>query len=107
MNTKIQSKGFTAKQELENFIREKTEKLFRLYDKTLSCEVVLKVEKSETGDNKLCDIRMIIPGNDLLAGARSATFEEAAMLAIEALERQIQKKKTKARDVKNRMSELK
>jgi putative sigma-54 modulation protein len=107
MNVRIQSINFTLKQELENFIQEKTEKLYRLYDKTLSCEVVLKVEKSETGDNKLCDIRMIIPGNDLLAGGRSATFEEATMQAIEALERQIHRKKTRTLQADNKRDELK
>lgn len=91
----IQSKGFTAKQELEDFIKEKAEKLFRLYEKTLSCEVVLKIERSETRENKRCDIRMIIAGNDLLAGARCTTFEEATIQAIEALERQIHRKKTR------------
>ena len=96
MKTNIQSKGFTPKQELEDFIQSKTEKLFRLCDNALSCEVVLKVEKSATGDNKNCDVRLVIPGNDLLAGAQSSTFEEAVMQAIEALERQIHKKKTKS-----------
>jgi putative sigma-54 modulation protein len=95
MRTKIQSKGFTAKQELEDFIKEKAEKLFRLYEKTLCCEVVLKIDKSETRDNKHCDIRMVIAGNDLLAGARCTTFEEATIQAIEALERQIHRKKTR------------
>ena len=107
MNTKIQSKGFTTKKELENFIQEKTEKLFHLYEKTLSCEVVLKIEKSGTRDNKLCDIRMVIPGNDLLAGGRSNTFEEATMQAIEALERQIHRKKTRTSQRLNGKSELK
>lgn len=95
MNTKIQANGFTAKQELLDFIDEKTKKLYRLYAKALGCEIILKVEKSESKDNKLCDIRLIIPGNDLIAGARSTTFEEATMEAIEALERQIHKRKTK------------
>lgn len=107
MNVKIQSINFNTKQELEDFIHEKTEKLFRLYDKTISCEVILKIEKSETGDNKLCDIRMVIPGNDLLAGARSNTFEEATMLAIEALERQIHRKKTRTVSGRNKNKELK
>lgn len=95
MNTKIQANGFTAKQELLDFIDEKTKKLFRLYAKALSCEIILKIEKSESKDNKVCDIRLVIPGNDLIAGARSITFEDAAMESIEALERQIDKRKTK------------
>lgn len=106
MRTKIQSKDFVAKQELEDFITEKAEKLFRLYEKTLGCEVVLKIEKSETRDNKRCDIRMVIAGNDLLAGARCTTFEKATIQAIEALERQIHRKKTRSLQRVNKNSEL-
>ena len=107
MDIKIKSINFNANQELEDFILEKTEKIFRLYYKTISCEVVLKIEKSGTRDNKLCDIRMVIPGNDLLAGGRSNTFEEATMQAIEALERQIHRKKTRTSQRLNGKSELK
>jgi len=93
MNITIQPKYFTAKEELTDSIKEKAEKLFRMYDKIISCEVVLKIDKSATKENKVCDMRLIIPGNDLLAGAQSKTFEEAAMMAIGALEKQIEKRK--------------
>ena len=95
MNIKIKTLGFTAKQELTEFVHEKVGKLSVFYDKIISSEVCLCAEKSGTKENKLCDIRLIIPGNDLLASAQCKTFEEAVALAVEALERQIEKKKTK------------
>jgi ribosomal subunit interface protein len=95
MNIAIHSKDFTVKEELTGFIKEKAEKLFRIYDNIISCEVVLKIDKSATKESKACDMRLIIPGNDLLAGAKSKTFEEAAMQAIGALEKQIEKRKNK------------
>jgi ribosomal subunit interface protein len=95
MNITIQDKGFTAKKELIDFIMEKTERLFRIYDKIIHCEVTLKIDRSETKDNKICDIRLIIPGNDLLAGAQCVTLEEAVMISIGALEKQIEKRKRK------------
>lgn len=95
MNITIQPKDFTAKVELTDFIKEKAEKLFRMYDKIISCEVVLKIDKSETKENKVCNMRLMIPGNDLLASAQCQTFEEAAVQAIKSLEKQIEKRKTK------------
>lgn len=95
MNITIQPKDFTAKEGLTDFIKEKAEKLFRMYDKIISCEVVLKIDKSETKENKVCDMRLMIPGNDLLASAQCQTFEEAAVQAIKSLEKQIEKRKTK------------
>lgn len=107
MNITIQPKDFTAKKELTDFIEEKAEKLFRMFDKIISCAVVLKIDKSETKENKVCTMRLIIPGNDLMAGAQSSTFEEATMHAIEALERQIHKRKTTMLKRSNHKEELK
>jgi len=95
MNITIQPKDFILKEELTDFIKEKAEKLFRMYDKIISCEVVLKIDESATKESKVCDMRLIIPGSDLLAGAQTKTFEEAAMQAIGALEKQIEKEKIK------------
>jgi len=101
MNIKIKTLGFTAKQELTDFVNEKVEKFSYLYDKILSCEVCFNVDKSATNDNKVCDIRLIIPGNDLFSNAQCKTFEEATLQAVEALERQIEKRKTKLNVTRN------
>jgi len=95
MNIKIKSLGFTLKEELTDFVNEKVEKFAHLYNKIISCEVCFSVDKSATNENKVCYIRLIIPGNDLLSSAQYKTFEEATAQAVEALERQIEKRKTK------------
>ncbi len=95
MNIKIKTLGFIAKQELTNFVNEKVKKFAHLYDKIISSEVSFSLDKSGTNENKVCDIRLVIPGNDLLSSAQCKTFEEATAQAVEALERQIEKRKTK------------
>lgn len=95
MKVKIEAVGFTAKQELIDFIEEKAGKLYQFYDKIINIEATLNVENSDTKENKACGIRLIIPGNDLWASAQCKTFEEAAVQAVEALEKQLDKKKTK------------
>ncbi len=95
MNIKIKTLGFTAKPELTDFVHEKVEKFAHLYDKIISCEVSFSLDKSDTNENKVCDIRLVIPGNDLLSSAQCKIFEEATAKAVEALERQIEKRKTK------------
>jgi ribosome-associated translation inhibitor RaiA len=52
MKITIQPKDLTAKVELTDFIKEKAEKLFRMYDKIISCEEVLKIDKSATKEVK-------------------------------------------------------
>ena len=95
MNIKIKTLGFTAKQKLTDFVNEKVKKFSYLYDKIISSEVCFSIDKSDTKENKLCDLRLVIPGNDLMASAQCKTFEEATAQAVEALERQIEKRKTK------------
>lgn len=98
MKTNIQSIGFTASEALIAFVKEKTAKLSLHFENILSSEVCLKTDKSATNENKICDIRLVIPGNDLLASAQCKTFEEAIVQASDALLKQIEKHKTKNSD---------
>ncbi len=61
----------------------------------IGIEVSLKVDRSNTNNNKVCKIRLVVPGNDMLSGAQGKTFEAATAQAVEVLERQIERRKTK------------
>ena len=98
MTTNIQSIGFTASEELTAFVHEKTAKLSLHFENIISVEVCLSTDKSTTKENKVCDIRLVIPGNDLLASAQCKTFEEAIAIASDAVIKQIEKHKTKVHD---------
>jgi len=98
MKTNIQSIGFTASEDLTAFVKEKTAKISLHFDNIITSEVCLKSEKSATNDNKICDIRLVIPGNDLLASAQCTTFEEAIAQASDAIIKQIEKRKAKIHD---------
>ncbi|MEP7143804.1 MAG: ribosome-associated translation inhibitor RaiA [Ferruginibacter sp.] len=105
MKTNIQSIGFTASEALTAFVKEKTAKLSLHFENILSSEVCLSTDKSATNENKVCDIRLIIPGNDLLAKAQCKTFEEAVAHATDALVKQIEKHKTKIQDKRHQIIE--
>lgn len=97
MQVKINSVQFRADKKLEDFIEEKLEKLTGFYDQILGSEVFLRIENTNGPDNKVSEIRLSIPGNDLFAKKQSKTFEEATDHAIEALRRQIEKHKDKVK----------
>jgi len=101
MHINIQSPGFTINQELTGFIKEKVEKLFRYYGEIISCKVALRLDNPGTNDNKLCEIRVAIPGNDLMATALCKTFEEAVLDVVEIIKGQIKRKKTKIIGMRN------
>lgn len=96
MNVRIQSIHFDATAQLESFIEKKVTKLSRFYDGIMDAEVTLKVVKPETAMNKEASLKLLLAGNEDLFSSKTAdTFEEAIDLAVEALERQLEKTKKK------------
>ena len=95
MKINIQSPGFTAKEELLSFVNDSANKLLSYTDMIVSCDVVLRVENAEPEKNKSCNVRLGVPGNDLIASTQAKSFEEAVSSAMEILERQIKKRKDK------------
>jgi putative sigma-54 modulation protein len=95
MKVIINSVHFKADQKLETFITTKIEKLSKKHDDIIGSDVTLKLENAETPDNKITEIRISLKGNDLYASKQSKTFEEATDQAIDALKKQLEKKKGK------------
>ena len=93
MNTTINAVKFRADEKLIQFINEKIGKLDRMIDNAIGCEVTLKVDKPEADDNKVVDIRIARPGQDLFISKRADTFEQAVLEGIDALKPQLEKLK--------------
>jgi len=97
MNITIQSVRFTASEQLEQFIQQKVNKLDQFFDGIVSAEVILKLDKSDSTENKVAEISLNIPGGELFAKKQNKTFEEAVDLSVDALRKQLIKWKEKVR----------
>ncbi|MCC6690724.1 MAG: ribosome-associated translation inhibitor RaiA [Bacteroidia bacterium] len=97
MNIKIQSIHFDADSKLIEFVQEKVTKLGRFYDGIIGGEVFLKLDKSSNSENKVAEIRLQIPGNDLFVKKQCKTFEEAVDTSVLALSNQVKKYKEKVK----------
>jgi len=97
MRLNINAVHFKADKKLVAFIQEKMEKITQVFEGVIDTEVSLKVENSDTRENKITEIRVTIPGNNFYVKKQSSTFEESADEAVEALRRQIKKYKEKIR----------
>ncbi|MDY6122129.1 MAG: ribosome-associated translation inhibitor RaiA [Porphyromonas sp.] len=95
MNVRIQALHFEATDQLKEFIEKKLTKLGRFVEDADQAEVVLKVVKPETADNKNASIRIPIKGNELFAQKTSDSFEAAVDDCIDAIKKQIEKQKSK------------
>ncbi len=95
MKVQIQSIHFTADIKLEDVIKAKLTKLETFYDRIIDAEVFLKIDKDENKNNKEVEIKMNVPGANLFAKNKKASFEAAAEECTEALRRQLKKFKEK------------
>lgn len=97
MKVNINSVHFKVDQKLESFLTNKIEKLSSKHNDMIGSEVTLKIENTDTPDNKITEIRLLLKGNDLFASKQSKSFEEAADAAIDALKKQLEKHKKKTK----------
>ncbi|MCC7332196.1 MAG: ribosome-associated translation inhibitor RaiA [Flavobacteriales bacterium] len=95
VKVKITSVHFDADKKLLVFIQEKVDKLSQFYDKIIDSDVTLKIDNNNKAENKIAEIKISVPGNDIFAKKQCKTFEEATDLAVEALTKQLKKHKEK------------
>jgi putative sigma-54 modulation protein len=51
---------------LVGYVQERMDKLEKYYDKVVSSDVYLKVEKTSDKENKVVEIKMNVPGDDFM-----------------------------------------
>lgn len=99
MDVKIHSLKFDADQKLIQFIENKVSKFEQVFDNIIEVEVFLRLSKNQNAENKLVEIKISIPGNELFAKKQCKSFEEATDQSVEALRKQIKKHKEKVRGI--------
>jgi putative sigma-54 modulation protein len=97
MRVKVQCIHFDADKKLKDYVESKVSKLGNLYNGVIGSEIFLKLENTAKLENKIAEIKIIIPGNDLFVKKQCKTFEEATDTAVEALRKQLMKYKDKLR----------
>ena len=95
----VQTPDFKPNQKLLDFVTREVEKLDHLSDRIVEIRVCLKIEKTDSRDNKICELIGVMPGSELFAMRKSSAFEQATVNAVNALKRQVtdwkEKKKLK------------
>ena len=96
MTTNIQSVHFDADKKLVDFANERVSKLTTFYEGLISCDIIMRLDKSSTSENKLVEIKLLAKGHELFSKKQSASFEESVDLTCDALKTQIKKYKEKS-----------
>lgn len=98
MEIKINSVGFSASSQLEEFIQKKISKLDKYHEGIIVAEVTLKLEKDDNLENKVAEVTIAVKGQDVFAKKNAKKFEEAIDELYDVLKRQLVKIKEKERE---------
>jgi len=95
MKLQIHSIHFDADVKLLDFVQKKADKLETFYDRIIDGEVFLRLEKNDIKENKIVEIKLNLPGQQVFAKEKASSFEEATDNTTEALRRQLKRFKEK------------
>jgi len=98
MNIRIQSVNFKADQKLLEFTENRLNKLSRFFDRIERIEVIMKADKPSIMDNKNVEVKIAVPGDDIVIKKKSNTFEDAVNQIIPVAKTTLVKHKEKLRN---------
>ena len=97
MNVNFQSVNYTADNKLVEFTQKRVEKITQFYDHILDVVVYTKVENSSNKINKFAELKIGIPGDNVIVKKTAKSFEEAINQAADSAERVLKRRKEKQR----------
>ncbi|MBW2960772.1 ribosome hibernation-promoting factor, HPF/YfiA family [Mesonia aestuariivivens] len=96
MDTNFNYVHVAASERLEEFTKEKLNKLKERFDFIVSAEVFFKTENSSAKqEGRIAEIKLSVPGPQIFASANEENFDMAVNKTISELKTQLQKKKEK------------
>ena len=99
MKVRFHSVNFTADIKLLNFVQMKLNKLDVFCDRIVDADAYFKVEPMSDKGNKLVEIKLRVPGKELMVKKHSQSFEGAIDQARDALKMALLKYKGKLKTV--------
>lgn len=101
MKVFVQSVNFNADKKLVDFVEKKAMGLEKFHDKIMDAEVFLKVQKTSEKENKITELKINIPGSELIVKKETKTFEEGISIVADSMKRQLKKSKEKERELQH------
>lgn len=89
---------FDADEKLIEFIEIKAAKLEQFFDRIIDAQVFLKLENSGQVRDKIVEMKLMVPGDTLMATEVSKTFEASLDAVIDNMKRQLVRYKERLQD---------
>ena len=95
MTINVQAVNFEAKSGLGEYLERKLAKLESVSDKIIAAQVFLKKENTSEKNDKIVDIILEVPGDDIVVKKSGQSFEECIDLSVDTLKKLLIRKKEK------------
>ncbi len=99
MNINFQSVNYTADVKLIEFAEKRIQKISQFYVNIVDVYVYTKVENTSDRINKVVELKIGIPGDDVVVKKKAKSFEEAINSAADSAERVLKRRKEKQRQL--------
>ena len=82
---------------LQKYIEKRLSKLNLYYNRIVSVDLYLNLDNLNDQTNKSVELRVNIPGDDVVVGKKSESFEKSLDMAASSAERMLKRRKEKSR----------
>ena len=82
---------------LQKYIDKRLSKLSLYYNRIVSVDLYLNLDSQSSQANKSVELRVNIPGDDVVVGKKSESFEKSLDMAASTAERMLKRRKEKVR----------
>jgi putative sigma-54 modulation protein len=97
MKINIQTVHFSMNSNLQKYIEKRLSKLNLYYNRIVSIDLYLNLDNHNDQTNKSVELRVNIPGDDVVVGKKSESFEKSLDMAASRAERMLKRRKEKSR----------
>ena len=97
MNINFQSVNYNADSKLIEFAEKRIKKISQFYLNIIDVFIYTKIENASDRVNKLAELKICIPGDNVVVKKTAKSFEEAISLAADSAERILKRHKGKQR----------
>ena len=99
MKVFVQSVNFNADKKLIDFVEKKVMGLEKFHDKIIDIEVFLKVQNTSEKENKHTELKINIPGSELIVKKETKPLKKELLLVVDRHEKTVEKIKRKRKGI--------
>ena len=98
MKIEFQAINYIADRKLIDYAQKRVEKLAHIFDPIITTQLYTKVEKKDDRMNKFVELKLVVPGDNMVVKKTAKSFEAAISAAVDVAKRVLKKHKEKIRD---------